>query len=108
MPATRESELISLQQASALLGVHPSTLRAWADRGRLRAVRTAGGHRRFSLKEVRAFAARHAPPSHAGQDAQLLIHSALGRARMALGDGALSAQGWYQVYDERTREQHRE
>lgn len=108
MPAAPDPELISLQQASQLLGVHPSTLRAWADRGKLHTVRTAGGHRRFSLKEVRAFATSHGPPDHAAQDAQLLIHSALGRARMALGDGSLSAQGWYQVYDERTREQHRE
>jgi len=108
MRATSEPELISLQQASEILAVHPSTLRTWADRGKLRVVRTAGGHRRFSLREVRAFAARRSPAYNIEQDAQLLIHSALGRARMALGDGQLSAQGWYQVYDEHTRAACRE
>ncbi len=106
--ATRESALITVQQASEMLGVHPSTLRAWVKRGKLKAVRTAGGHRRFSARDVRAFAERQDSGHDSAQDAQLLIHSALGRARMALGDGELAAQDWYRGYDERAREQHRE
>lgn len=46
---------LSLGQASGLLGVHPSTLRAWADEDHVPAFRTPGGHRRFQLSELEAF-----------------------------------------------------
>jgi putative two-component system response regulator len=45
--------LVTLQQAAAAVGVSASTLRRWADEGRIEAVRTAGGHRRFPLEAVR-------------------------------------------------------
>lgn len=38
---------VSLQEASALLGVATSTVRRWADAGRMPMKRTLGGHRRF-------------------------------------------------------------
>ena len=45
-------------QAARLLNVSVDTLRAWERRGRIRARRTRGGHRRFALLEVRAISAR--------------------------------------------------
>lgn len=39
-------------EAAALLMVAPATLRVWADKGIIRAVTTAGGHRRFAREEV--------------------------------------------------------
>jgi putative two-component system response regulator len=48
-----EPTLVTLQQAAAAVGVSASTLRRWADEGRIQAVRTAGGHRRFPLEAVR-------------------------------------------------------
>lgn len=47
MPETDLSEWLSLREASELIGVHPSTLRRWADAGRIACTRTPGGHRRF-------------------------------------------------------------
>ena len=45
--------LISVAQAAARLGVHPNTLRAWADSGRLAAYRiNARGDRRFRAGDV--------------------------------------------------------
>ncbi|MBI1801839.1 MAG: helix-turn-helix domain-containing protein [Chloroflexi bacterium] len=111
MPTTLrpQNDLISLQQASTLLGVHPSTLRLWADQGKLKAFRTAGGHRRFSLIEVRALAARQTMPAQPEpRNAQLIIHSALGRARMEATSGGLADEPWYQQIDEAAREHHRE
>jgi putative two-component system response regulator len=48
---------ITLQEAAATLGVSASRLRRWADEGRIPAVRTAGGHRRFPIDAVRRLAA---------------------------------------------------
>ncbi len=43
---------VSLGQAASLLGISASTLRRWAEDGRITAVRTSGGHRRFYLSEL--------------------------------------------------------
>lgn len=43
---------LSLREAASLLGVHPTTLRAWADAGQIAVVRTPGGHRRFAEEDV--------------------------------------------------------
>jgi excisionase family DNA binding protein len=43
---------LSLGEASELLGVHASTLRRWADSGRVPCQRTPGGHRRFSRHQL--------------------------------------------------------
>lgn len=43
---------LSLSEASALLGVHASTLRRWADDGRVPCQRTPGGHRRFNRRTL--------------------------------------------------------
>ena len=45
-------EWLSLRRASALIGVHPATLRSWADQGRVASQRTAGGHRRFRRSDL--------------------------------------------------------
>jgi len=47
------------KEAAALLMVSPVTVREWTRKGLLRAVSTAGGHRRFLIEELRAFAAAH-------------------------------------------------
>ena len=45
--------LVSVAQAAALLGVHPNTLRAWTDAGRLPAFRiNARGDRRYRQGDV--------------------------------------------------------
>lgn len=46
------AEWLSIQEASALLGVTPSTLRRWGDSGRVRMKRTLGGHRRFAREDI--------------------------------------------------------
>ncbi|MBJ7607853.1 MAG: helix-turn-helix transcriptional regulator [Candidatus Dormibacteraeota bacterium] len=44
-------------QAASLLEVSPDTVRRWADRGRLKAVRTQGGHRLVDGDQLAALAA---------------------------------------------------
>lgn len=49
-------ELLTSTQVAELLGVGASSVKRWADSGRLTCVRTPGGHRRFLRSEVdRAF-----------------------------------------------------
>jgi excisionase family DNA binding protein len=56
-PVYAEPELVTLQEAAGTLGLSQSRLRRWSDEGRIEAVRTAGGHRRFPLDAVRRLAA---------------------------------------------------
>ncbi|MHA1146429.1 MAG: MerR family DNA-binding transcriptional regulator, partial [Candidatus Helarchaeota archaeon] len=46
------SSWLRIGQAAAELGVCAKTLRRWDRAGKIRCVRTAGGHRRFSVLEV--------------------------------------------------------
>jgi excisionase family DNA binding protein len=48
-------DLVTSTKAARLLGVSTSTLKRWADQGRLRFVLTAGGHRRFDRTELARF-----------------------------------------------------
>ena len=96
---------LSLQDASRMLGVHPSTLRQWADAGKIHTVRTPGGHRRFAESDVRALLEPE-PLEPAG--IQLLVQSALGRARLEVSGSKMSEQSWYKRFDETDKAEHRE
>lgn len=45
---------LSVQDASAMLGVSPATLRRWSAAGEVEAFTTPGGHRRFALTTLQA------------------------------------------------------
>ena len=96
---------LSLQEASRMLGVHPSTLRQWADAGKIHTVRTPGGHRRFAETDVRALLE---PELLEPSGIQLLVQSPLGPSRLEVSGGKLSNQEWYQRMDETARAQHRD
>jgi excisionase family DNA binding protein len=96
---------LSLQEASEILGVHPSTLRQWADAGKIPTVRTPGKHRRFAESDVRALLE---PEPLQPPGVQLLVQSALGRTRLEVGGGKLNEQSWYQRFDEADKVEHRE
>jgi excisionase family DNA binding protein len=51
---TDVAPLMTSSEVAALFGVHPKTVTAWANRGRLSSIRTLGGHRRFRVREVLA------------------------------------------------------
>ena len=96
---------LSLQEASRMLGVHPSTLRQWADAGKIHTVRTPGAHRRFAETDVRALLE---PEILEPSGIQLLVQSPLGRSRLEVSGGKLSDQKWYQRLDEPAKAEHRE
>ena len=96
-----ETEWISLRHAAELLGVHPATVRIWADNGDLPSRRTPGGHRRFRKADV----LRHSESTGEVEplEVQLIIQNALGHTRMQVGGGTLTHMGWYENLSDATR-----
>jgi excisionase family DNA binding protein len=88
------SEWVSLGEAAEIIGVHPATIRNWTERGELPFRRTPGGHRRFRRADLQKWldSNRITQPT----DAQMVVHSALGRARLEIGErGNITDQAWY-------------
>jgi excisionase family DNA binding protein len=110
MPAMSSSQTgedwLSLRQVADMLGMHPATVRLWADRNELPSIRTSGGHRRFRRADIEARLHKEAErkPNPA---AQLLVQSVLGRVRFAFTDGTLNDLPWYQHFNEAAREAYR-
>ena len=44
--------MISISEASKLLGVSQKTIRVWEDEGKITSFRTAGGHRRYKVSDL--------------------------------------------------------
>ncbi len=47
-----EKRLLGVSEAARQLGVHPATLRAWADKGLIAAVKLPSGYRRFEPEVI--------------------------------------------------------
>jgi excisionase family DNA binding protein len=106
LQAEEGARWLSLGEACGLLQVNQTTLRLWADQGRLRVYRTPGGHRRFSREDVLALtrgggAATGVATSRRGQGR--LEDSALRRIRRGLHHQDVAAQPWYQSIEEEGR-----
>lgn len=54
-----QEPLISISEASQLLGVSEAALRQWTDEGKIKAFITPGGHRRFARAELKKFTSSH-------------------------------------------------
>ncbi len=96
-------EWLSLSEAAEMLGIHPATVRLWADRNEIPMRRTSGGHRRFRRADIEARLRQefeHKPRPAA----QLLVQSVLGRVRFAFTDGTLNTFSWYAHFNEEARE----
>ncbi len=50
-----ERKLITIKEASTLLGVHPQTLRRWEKSGFIKSFRVNNGWRRYDLEDLRKF-----------------------------------------------------
>src|SRR3954447_5571462 len=95
---------VSLHRACEILGVDESTLRRWADNGRLRSYRTPGGHRRFSLVNLEAMVAGESRTR--GSDEMERIATA--RIRRQLQRARQQDQGWYASLTENNRSELRD
>ena len=66
MTDSRAQELMTPAEVAALFRVDPKTVTRWADGGKLTAIRTLGGHRRYLQDEVRGLLAESTDPASQG------------------------------------------
>jgi excisionase family DNA binding protein len=94
-------QTVGLSGAAAIAGVSVSTLRRWADEGRVPSFRTAGGHRRFRVSDVRRalLPARTAPA-----DTEVFGDLATTRIRRQLAAPRSRELDWLSGIDEHSRE----
>jgi excisionase family DNA binding protein len=54
-PRQENEELLTPSEVAAMFRVNPKTVTRWARSGKISAIRTLGGHRRFRASEIRKF-----------------------------------------------------
>lgn len=99
-------EWLSLGGAAELLGVHPSTVRSWSDKGLLPVHRTKGGHRRYKRSEVMLWSQTAREVRQVAPDD--MVKSVVRNVRVQISEGRLEAEEWYQKLDRDAREQYRQ
>jgi excisionase family DNA binding protein len=100
------SQWLALKEASDFLGIHFTTLRSWADAGDIAVFRTPGGHRRFSLDDLRRFLSERS--HHLATEEPGLVEAAVVRVRQELERGAPIAQRWHYTLSDEAEQARRE
>lgn len=99
-----EGRWLSLGRACQILGVNETTLRHWANSGRLRTFRTPGGHRRFSRDEIYSLVDRGHGDARPGGS---FSEAALGRIRRRMQRRRTRPDQWLAHFDDEGRERMR-
>jgi excisionase family DNA binding protein len=106
MADKQQGEWLTLSDVSKMVGVHPSTVRLWSDKGQFPVHRTSGGHRRYLLSEVELWM-KTSRDNRQVMEPLHAMQSAIGQIRMQIADGRLEAEPWYQKLDQAARTQYR-
>ncbi len=100
----QQKEWLTLSEVAQILGVHPSTVRIWANQGKIPVHRTRGGHRRFRRDEIELWvmASKH-------QKGELniphdFVQATLQQVRAHVDSGLIAQQPWYQKLSPEARE----
>lgn len=91
--AVHPTQWLTLKEASDFLGIHYTTMRNWADQGEIAVFRTPGGHRRFSLADLRRFLDERGSHSNQ-QNALVLVEAAIDQTRQAIQQENVHEVGW--------------
>ena len=54
-PTPDPEQLLTPSEVAAMFRVNPKTVTRWARAGKISAIRTLGGHRRFKASEIRKY-----------------------------------------------------
>ena len=100
-------EWLTLSDAAKLLGVHPSTVRLWSDKGALPVHKTQGGHRRYKRGEILLWAESNSRSSNEAIEPEGMMNEIVKNVRMQISEGRLQEESWYQLLDEEARVQYR-
>lgn len=95
---------VSLRRACEILGADESTLRRWADAGRLRVYRTPGGHRRFSLNDLEQMVSGEGR----NRGAEEVERLAVARIKRQLQRARQDDHGWYGSLSDESKQQLRD
>lgn len=101
------NEWLSLSDTAKLLGVHPSTIRLWSDKGTLPVHKTQGGHRRYKRGEILLWAETNSKSRKETPEPEGMMNEVVKNVRMQISEGRLQAESWYQKLDETARVQYR-
>jgi excisionase family DNA binding protein len=100
-------EWLSLSATADLLGVHPSTVRQWSDKGILPVHLTHGGHRRYKRREILLWAESNQRSREEAVEPEGMMQEVVKNVRMQISEGRLQEESWYQKLDEDARTQYR-
>jgi excisionase family DNA binding protein len=100
-------EWLSLSDAAKLLGVHPSTVRLWSDKGVLPVHKTQGGHRRYKRGEILLWSETSSRSRQEALAPEGMMQEVVKNVRMQISEGRLQTESWYQKLDEDARTQYR-
>ncbi len=96
---------LTLSEAAALLAIHPTTLRRWANSGDIPTFVTPGGHRRFAASDLARFARERSALRNVKEFAGLWATQALAYTRQESMSRHKSS--WLAFYDEEARNRNR-
>jgi excisionase family DNA binding protein len=96
---------LTIGEAARKLGVHVTTLRRWADEGRIPVMFTPGGHRRFLTSEVERIKAEHSRLRVVYGLEEIWAENAFSRARSELITH--QEEKWLASFDEGERKKKR-
>src|SRR5512134_870035 len=100
-------EWLSLSDAAKLLGVHPSTVRLWSDKGALPVHKTQGGHRRYKRGEILLWAETNSKSRNEALEPEGMMQEVVKNVRMHISEGRLEEESWYKKLDDDARVQYR-
>lgn len=100
-------EWLSLAGAANMLGVHPSTVRLWSDKGILPVHKTQGGHRRYKRGELLLWSESNSKSREEALEPEGMMQEIVKNVRMQISEGRLQEESWYQKLDDDARAQYR-
>src|SRR5512140_2232288 len=97
---------VGLNEAARRLGIHPATLRRWADDGEIAIMVTPGGHRRFAIAELDRFSEERRRQRVVSGIEQIWATQVLDETRRQIT--AQRSEPWLSTFSEQQREHKRQ